>query len=106
MLRIRSKIKPERAEEHCAFVEGRGTTSAIYILKTLAERAMEVQEDLCFIDCTKVFDTIKHENLINILKTLNIDGRDLRVINNLYWDQTAAIRHDDELGDFSRSKEE
>ena len=66
-------------------MEGKGTTNAIYILRTLAGRATGVQEDLylCFIDYTKAFDTIKHKNVINILKTLNMDGRDLRVINNL-----------------------
>ena len=76
------------------------------ILRTLAERAIEIDEDLylCFIVYTKASDTIKQENLINILKTLNTDERDLRVIKNLYWDQTAAIRYDNELGDFAKIK--
>ena len=87
------------------FVEGKGTTNAIYILRTIAERAIEVQHlCLCFIDYTKASDTIKHKNLINILKTLNIEGRDLRVIKNLYWDQTAALRYNNELGDFVKIK--
>ncbi|GFN97983.1 dolichyl-phosphate beta-glucosyltransferase [Plakobranchus ocellatus] len=58
MLRVRNKIKPEIAEEQCGFVEGKGTTNALYILRTLIERALEVQKDiyLCFIDYTKAFD--------------------------------------------------
>ena len=82
-------MKPEIDEVQWGFVKGKGTTNAIYILlRTLAERAIEVQDlYLCFIDCTKAFDTIKYENLINILKGLNIDGRDPRVIQNLYWNQ-------------------
>ena len=51
MMRVRNKIRPEMAEEQCGFVEGKGTTNAIYILRTLLERALEVQKDvyLCFI---------------------------------------------------------
>ncbi|GFN90163.1 hypothetical protein PoB_001666900 [Plakobranchus ocellatus] len=44
MLRIRNKIKPEIAEEQCGFVEDKGTSNAIYILRTLIERALEVQK--------------------------------------------------------------
>ena len=86
------------SQGQCCFVEGKGTTNAIYIRRTLAERAIE-DLYLCFIDYTKAFDTIKHKNLMNILKTLNIDGRYLRVIKNLYWDQTAAIRYNNKLGE-------
>ncbi|GFN94437.1 hypothetical protein PoB_002094300 [Plakobranchus ocellatus] len=42
MLRIRNKII---AEEQCGFVEDKGTSNAIYILRTLIERALEVQKD-------------------------------------------------------------
>ncbi|GFO01373.1 craniofacial development protein 2-like protein [Plakobranchus ocellatus] len=46
MLRIRNKIKPEIAEEQCGFVEDKETSNAIYILRTLIERALEVQKDV------------------------------------------------------------
>ncbi|GFO23298.1 RNA-directed DNA polymerase from mobile element jockey-like [Plakobranchus ocellatus] len=45
MLRIRNKIKPEIAEEQCGFVGDKETSNAIYILRTLIERAQEVQKD-------------------------------------------------------------
>ena len=79
MLKKRIKIKLEITEQQCDFGETKGTTDAMYILRTLEERAIGVQEDLylCFIDYNKAFDTIKHENLNSILTTLNIDGRDL-----------------------------
>ncbi|RUS77743.1 hypothetical protein EGW08_014502 [Elysia chlorotica] len=52
---VRNKIKPEIAEEQCGFVEGKGTANAIFILRNLLERALEVKKDvyLCFIDYTK-----------------------------------------------------
>ncbi|GFR66969.1 hypothetical protein ElyMa_003694800 [Elysia marginata] len=38
MIRIRSKIKPEIADEQYGFVEAKGTTNAIYTLRTLREQ--------------------------------------------------------------------
>ena len=60
MARMRNKITPEIAEEQCGFVKDKGTRNAIYLymLRTLTERAIEIQKDLylCFIDYTKAFD--------------------------------------------------
>ena len=60
----------EVAEEQCGFVEGKGTRNAIYILRTLSERAVDMQNDLylCFIDYTKAFETIRHERIIKLLE--------------------------------------
>ncbi|GFO09466.1 DNA replication licensing factor mcm8 [Plakobranchus ocellatus] len=94
MMRVRNKIKPEIAEEQCGFVEGKGTTNAIYILRTLIERALEVQKDvnLCFIDYTKAFDRVRHDEIIKQLTQLKIDGKDLRIIKNMYWDQVSKYQ--------------
>ena len=43
---------------------------------------------------------MKHEDIIKQLEELNIDGKDLRVIRNIYWQQTAAIRINNQLGAF------
>ena len=61
MARVRNKITPEIAEEQCGFVKDNGTRNAIYMLRTLTERAIEIQRNLylCFIDYTKAFDKLK-----------------------------------------------
>ena len=102
MERVRAKIRGEVAEEQYGFVEGKGTRNAIFILRMLSERAIEVQKDLyfCFIDYEKAFDRVKHENLIKMLKNINIDGKDLRIIKNLYWSQKAAVRVGDGQSDW------
>ena len=102
--RMQNKIKREIADEQCGFVEDSGTSNAIYILRTLTERSIEVQKDLylCFIDYTKAFDKVNHEELIHILEHLNIDGKDLRIIKNLYWQQTAAIKVGNEIGPYQQ----
>ncbi|GFO32139.1 RNA-directed DNA polymerase from mobile element jockey-like [Plakobranchus ocellatus] len=100
MLRIRNKIKPEIAEEQCGFVEDKGTSNAIYILRTLIEREIQKDVYLCFIDYTKAFDRVRHDELITQLKQLNIDGKDLRIIKTMYWEQTAVMRIENKASTF------
>ena len=65
---------------------------------------MQVQQDLylCFIDFTKAFDTVKHEKLIEILQDLNVDGKDLKIIRNIYWQQTATIKINNEISGYQK----
>ena len=72
----------------------------------LAERCIEMQKDLylCFIDYSKAFDKVRHEKLFNILEHLDIDENDIRVIRNLYWDQSAAVRIGGELSEYKLIK--
>ena len=84
----------------------RGTRNAIFTLNMLLERSIEVQKYiyLCFIDYSKAFDKVRHDDLFAILKGLNIDAKDLRILRNLYWEQTAAIRMDSEISDYRAIK--
>ena len=102
LLRARSKIRPEISEVQYGFMQDKGTRNAIYILRTLEERAIEMQRDifLCFIDYSKAFDRVKHTELIQMLSELDIDGKDLRLIRNLYWDQKAAIKIGDQISNY------
>ena len=102
MGRTGNKIHPELSEAQFGFLPDKGTRNVIFSLSTLLERAIEVQQNiyLCFIDYVKAFDKEKHENLINILENLDIDGKDLTIFRNLYWEQEAAVRKDNQLSDF------
>ena len=97
--RIKGKIKSEVAEEQYGFTEGKGTRNAIFIMRMITERAVEVQKNvfMCFIDYEKAFDKVRHSDLIDILQNINIDGKDIRLITNLYWNQQAAVNIDDNL---------
>jgi hypothetical protein len=99
MTRARRKISEQISEEQYGFVADKGTRNAIFILRMLGERAVEMQQDLylCFIDYQKAFDNVKHEELFEALGEIDLDGKDLRLLRNLYWKQTAAIRIDGEL---------
>ena len=102
--RVRRKTQPEIADVQFGFVKGKGTRNAIFALRILAERCIEVQQDLflCFIDYTKAFDKVRHEDLITLFDSLDIDGKDLRLIRNLYWEQTAAMKIDDSIGEWKQ----
>ena len=78
---VRNKIRPEIAEEQCRFVEGKGTSNAIFMLRTIIERTLEIQKEvyLCFIDYTKAFDRVQQMEIIKLQK-LHVDGKDLRII--------------------------
>ncbi|GFS10292.1 retrovirus-related Pol polyprotein from type-1 retrotransposable element R2 [Elysia marginata] len=94
LTRIRSKIKPEISETQFGFVANNGTTNAIFTMMMLMRRCIETQKDLylCFIDYSKAFDKVRHEELFHILDSLDIDGKDLRILKTLYWKQTATVR--------------
>ena len=72
------------------------------MLRTLTERAIEIQRDqyLRFIDYTNAFDKLRHEEIMSIIDSLNIDGKDLRIVRNIYWEQTAAMRIGNDLSAF------
>ncbi|KAI5753273.1 hypothetical protein M8J77_025408 [Diaphorina citri] len=78
-----------------------GTREALFGINVLIQRCMDVNRDIyaCFIDFSKAFDNVQHQKLIDILKSKNIDSHDIRIISNLYWNQTARIKVDDELSD-------
>src|SRR5215469_13535983 len=55
LTRIRNKIRPQISEEQYGFVKGKGTRNGILALRILAEKALEVTQDLylCFADFEK-----------------------------------------------------
>ena len=54
---------------------------------------------VCFIDYSKAFDTVKHEPLIELLQSLDIDPQDVKLLANLYWNQQVVVRHNGEISE-------
>ena len=52
----------------------------------------------CF---TKAFHCTKHQELINLTGRLIFDGKDLKVIRNLYLKEIAAVRWANELSEYT-----
>ena len=72
--------------------------NTIFFLRTVGEKCIEMQNDIClaFNDYEKTFDNVKHDVLMNDLKQIGIDGKDLLLLNNLYTGQVAAISINDQ----------
>lgn len=99
--RISLKLENDISSSQFGFRQGLGTREALFGINTLVQRSLDVNRDIyaCYIDFTKAFDTVKHDKLISILKTKNIDGHDIRIIANLYWNQTAKIKVESEFSE-------
>ena len=93
------------SQAHFCFVSGKGTRNAVFYLGTIAERYIEVQNNLymCFVDYKQAFDKVKHEKMFKLLREIHLDRKDLRLIQNLYWSQKAAVKVRDELSEWQES---
>lgn len=92
--RLKRKVEENVAKEQFGFRKGMGTSNAIFCLRNIIERAVEMQKDvyMCFVDYEKAFDTVRHEELVRIIKETGVDGKDIRLIANLYWNEKAAVK--------------
>lgn len=94
--RIRQKIDNCVSEEQYGFRKGKGTANAIFALRMVTERSIEMQKDvyMCFVDFEKAFDMVRHEDMVRMLQEIGLDNKDIRLLSNLYWDQKAAVKVD------------
>ena len=101
--RIKTKIDIEVDEAQFGFRPGRGTREGIFCFNILAQKHIEVKREMyvCFIDYAKAFDRVKHENLIQCLQEIGLDGKDIRIIANLYWHQQAAMRVENDISEYT-----
>ena len=105
--RIRGRTLHEIAPEQYGFVPDKGTGKAIVVLRMLVERPIEKQKDVyvCFIDYHKSFDTVKHKLLVDLLQSLDVDQAELQLLIILYWNQTAAVRCNDNISAWTSIKQ-
>ena len=106
MNRARSQLRSEIANVQNGFVEDKSTRNAIFIVHMASERVVEMQIYLylCFIDYVKAFNKVKHEQLIYMLNLLDIDSKELHIVRNLYWEQIAAVKIDNDISLFIKTK--
>ncbi|CAH2241180.1 jg3246 [Pararge aegeria aegeria] len=91
--RIRAKCDEQLADSQFGFRAGVGTREALFAIQVLIQKCRDMQQDvyLCFIDYEKAFDRVLHDRLIAILHNIGLDGKDIRIIQNLYWNQRAKV---------------
>lgn len=92
--RIFRKCERDISDSQFGFRQGLGTREAIVATQVLVQNCYDQRKDvyLCFIDYEKAFDRVQHHKLMQLLKRLDLDQKDIRCIENLYWSQTAQIK--------------
>ena len=82
MNRLRGRTLSEISQVQYGFMPDSGTRNAIFVLRRFVERMIENQKDVyaCFIDYNKSFDTVKHESLIELQQSLDIDPQDVKLL--------------------------
>ena len=100
--RIDSKIDKEVRPTQFGFWPGSGTREGIFCYNILNQKHLEVNKDMhtCFIDYSRAFDRMHHDQLIQYLERIEMDGKDIRFITNLYWHYKAALRVQNQLSPF------
>src|ERR1700733_10017135 len=78
-----------------------GTRDAIGALRILTERSLENNQEvyICFVDYEKAFDRVDWRKLMTILRRMEVDWRDRRLIGNLYICQRIRVKIEEELSE-------
>lgn len=99
--RIYRKCESQMGSTQFGFRGGVGTREALFSINVLLQRCRDMNVDVhaCFIDYRKAFDTVRHGKMVEILKKIGIDKRDVRIIVELYWSQTAEVRVENKLSE-------
>jgi len=86
-------------EEQKGFRKNRSTTDAIFIVRQIAEKAIEFNHTayLCFVDLTKAFDRVRLADVIECLREREVPEQIVRIIQELNTDATARIRLNDRI---------
>jgi len=92
--RLYKRCEEVSGSSQFGFKSGFGTREAIFSLQTLVQNCFDQKKDifLAFIDYEKAFDNVKHDLLVKYLQEMGLDNKDISIVANLYWNQTAEIR--------------
>src|SRR3989441_10085023 len=91
---IEANAKHLLGQNQFGFRKGCGTRDAVGVMRALCERSLECENEvyICFVDFEKAFDRVNWVKIFVILKSLHIDWRDRRLLQDLYMRQEAVVR--------------
>ena len=92
--RLQQYMNHEPPDVQTGFRKHRGTRDQIANICWLIEKAREFQKNIyfCFIDYTKAFDCVDHNELWKILQEMGIPDHLTCLLRNLYAEQEATVR--------------
>ena len=92
--RFQHYVNQELPDVQAGFRKGRGTRDQVANIFWITEKARKFQKNIyfCFIDCTKAFDYVDHDNLCKVLSEMGITDHLTCFLRNLYAGQEATVR--------------
>lgn len=91
--RMEGKIEENLSDDQFGFRKGMGTREAILCVRQITEKMLKIGKPtyMAFVDLEKAFDNVKWKKLFKILRAINVDFKDRRIIYNLYKNETAVF---------------
>ena len=92
--RIERKLEAEINMIKWGFRQGRGTRDHIFNLRMIIQKCREFNQPLftCFVNYTKAFDIVEHQQLWTVMRAMGFPKRILSLIEALYSEQQSAVR--------------
>ena len=92
--RLQHYVNCELPDVQAGFRRDRGIRDQIANIHWIIKKAKEVQKNICFcfIDYSKAFDCVDHNQLWKILKEMGIPDHLTGLLRNLYACQEAIVR--------------
>ena len=92
--RTENKLEEEVSYTQAGFRKNRGTKDHIFNLRMIIKKYREINASLhtCFIDYSKAFDCVNHEQMWQTLKEMNFNQKLINLIRSLYEGQQSAVR--------------
>ncbi|CAH2219234.1 Hypothetical predicted protein [Pelobates cultripes] len=84
----------ELPDVQAGFRRGRGTRDQLANVRWIIKNAREFQKNIyfCFIDYSKAFDCVDHNNMWQVLKEMGVPDHLIRLLRNLHVDHEATVR--------------
>ncbi|CAH2255491.1 Hypothetical predicted protein [Pelobates cultripes] len=92
--RLKQYMAQELPDVKAEFRRGRGTRDQIANVRWIIEKAREFQKNIyfCFIDYSKAFDCVDHNNMWQVLREMGVPYHLIRLLRNLYVDLKNTVR--------------
>ena len=92
--RLQHYANQELPDVQTVFRKGRGTRDQLTNIHWIVEKAREFQKNiyLCFLNYSKAFDCVDHDELWKALREMRIPDHPTCLLRNLYVGQEATVR--------------
>ena len=90
--KLQQYVNQKLPDVEAGFRKVKGTRDQIANICWIIEKVTESSQKICFIDYTKVFDSVDNNKLWKILKEMGIPDHFICLLRNLYAGQETTVR--------------